>query len=92
MKFGSDCRLVLICEKEEEQLIVCYDMKHAKRGWAIVIFNDNFHPSLHLSSRKGLERDIEQIKEVFGRQLGFDVAVFQDLSARDMFGIMLKGI
>ena len=64
-----------------------YNMNHRRRGKAFVFNHMNFDPSLNLTTREGTNHDRDNLR-VFLSQLGFEVAVYEDLSFKDIERIL----
>ena len=64
----------IVGPSEEE----CYSTDNRRRGICFVISNDDFHPSLRLSERKGSEVDLKGVEATF-QNLGFEVRVLPNL-------------
>merc|ERR1719341_1183127 len=81
--------------KEEEELAEMvaindddiYPMAGKKMGKCILLENDMFHTGLGLSKRKGSSVDRALIIDSF-HQLGFQVEVHQNLTCRDIEGVL----
>ena len=66
-----------------------YNMKHKKRGMALVINNLHFDPHTGMSDRVGTDMDASALCRVF-RNLEFEVKLFKDLSKRNMLKLMVE--
>lgn len=66
-----------------------YNMKHLRRGMAIVFNHENFTVS-DLKSRAGTQTDCECFTERL-KHLGFDVDVYNDLGYQDLVRVIEKG-
>ena len=53
----------------------CYAMDQERRGICLIFENDQFQPSLQLSSRRGSELDLKAANDTF-TALGFEVLTF----------------
>lgn len=58
-----------------------YNMKHERRGKAIIINNINFHRATGMSKRSGSDKDARGLEEIF-QKLGFEVMAYTDLTVR----------
>ncbi|XP_077983052.1 caspase-6-like [Glandiceps talaboti] len=56
-----------------------YKMDHCKRGIALILNHEGFHPSIYRKRRVGTQIDADKLELRFQR-LGFDVQVHKDLS------------
>jgi hypothetical protein len=64
-----------------------YDTSHSEIGKALIFNQRDFHDK---STRKGTNKDASDLELVF-RDLGFDVAVFRDLSHQDIMTVLEHG-
>ena len=67
-----------------------YDFTHQKRGRAIIINNEKFHPGSMFDSRPGSSKDAVFLKEVF-KKLGFDVKSCDNLTAAELKMTLERG-
>ncbi|CAB3367781.1 Hypothetical predicted protein [Cloeon dipterum] len=67
-----------------------YNMRHEKRGKAIIFNNYEFH-NLNLHTRKGTEKDVQRLKDVF-KMHSFEVVVHDDALVGDIFYVIEKAI
>lgn len=61
-----------------------YKMNHAKRGIALIINNEEFHPRTGMTSRNGSSRDAETMKGVLNNRLGFKVIARNNMTVKQM--------
>jgi len=66
------------------ELNMYYDMSSVPCGQLLIICNVKFDSRLGVKDRTGTEKDIEAMKNVFGKILGFRVTEHQNLTASDM--------
>jgi hypothetical protein len=64
-----------------------YDSSHANIGKALIFNQRDFNDK---STRKGTNKDAADLETVF-RDLGFDVAVFRDLSYKEILNVLDLG-
>ncbi|XP_062988757.1 caspase-7 [Elgaria multicarinata webbii] len=64
-----------------------YSMNYKKIGKCIIINNKNFDKSTGMSIRNGTDKDAGDLQKCF-RNMGFDVAVYNDLSCDEMKTIL----
>jgi hypothetical protein len=62
-------------------------MDNARRGFALIINNKDFLPSLELDSRQGTDKDASTLEYTF-MNLGFDVKTLHNLTADNMRNIL----
>jgi Caspase domain len=74
-----------------ESVIEPFNMKHTNRGRILIIFNSDFG-GLKLPPRNGFKRDIEVVLDTFGREMGFEADVKENLTGFEMFHAVQKGI
>ena len=67
-----------ISEDEE-----AYNMRHPRRGMAIIFNHKDFEPPLGLTQRKGTDRDKENLCNVL-QQLDFEIHVYDDLNYKEV--------
>ena len=65
-------------------------MNHPKRGMALVFNHENFDYHTGMNRRVGSSHDVENLKVHLGR-LGFDVMVFQDVTAMEVMKSLMLG-
>ncbi|CAH1792905.1 unnamed protein product [Owenia fusiformis] len=66
-----------------------YNMKHPKRGMAIIINNKSFDPETRQQERKGSDVDASNIRQQL-HELGFKPEVKTNQTVKEMLGLMKK--
>nr|6PDQ_A Chain A, Ancestral Effector Caspase-3/6/7 [Homo sapiens]6PDQ_D Chain D, Ancestral Effector Caspase-3/6/7 [Homo sapiens] len=60
-----------------------YKMNHKRRGLCLIINNKNFDRKTGMKTRNGTDKDAENLEKTF-KSLGFEVKVYNDLTAEEM--------
>ena len=80
-----------MADKED---IPSYDFSHKYRGYALIIVNKNFYDQNKTpdpqSKRKGAEKDLKKMKDMF-KALDFKVEAYKDLSGDAMRSKIQRG-
>jgi len=71
------------CAKDAEQ----YNMRHRRRGVALLFNHKHFAPHLGLKQRNGTDQDRENLSNTL-RKLDFEVRVYEDRAWKDIDGIL----
>jgi len=65
-------------------------MTSGKRGLCVMISNQHFSPESKLNRRAGTEHDTDTLRHVFA-QLGFELVIHQDVTAKKAFAAVEEG-
>lgn len=87
--FGKKQAPVRIHMTREEFEADIYPMNHKNRGFAVIINNKTFDPSVGLGPRNGTDVDASALANRFA-ELGFEVEIEDDVTREEMMQIMKK--
>lgn len=72
---------------DEEEAMPSYPMTNRPRGIALIISNEHFQGNPDLRDRRGNEKDVEHLSELW-EFLNFQVVVRSDLESEGIYGVL----